>query len=108
MYKGLQLAINLNFEELVCFSDSLLAVNLINRDTSLFHVYVVLIQDIKDPLNCKNYSIHHSLKEGNHYADFMAKLEASRDVDLTVHSSPPEDLLPKLRTGEIGTLFLRI
>ena len=85
MYQGLQLAVNLNFEELVCYSDSLLAFNLINGDTSLFHVYVVLIQDIKDLLNSRNYYIHHSLREGNHCADFMAKLGATTDVDLAVH-----------------------
>jgi len=37
----------------------------------------------------------------------MAKLGASADDVLTVHSSPPEGLLPLLRTDELGTLFIR-
>jgi len=37
----------------------------------------------------------------------MAKFGASNDVDLTLHSSPPEDLLPLLRTDELGVLFMR-
>ncbi|XP_024634787.1 uncharacterized protein [Medicago truncatula] len=107
IYQGLQLAVNLDFEELVCYSDSLLAVNLIKGDTSFYHVYAVLIQNIKDLLNSRNYSIHHSLREGNHCADFMAKLGATTDVDLTVYSSLPEDLLSLLLTDEMGALFLR-
>ncbi|AES60552.1 hypothetical protein MTR_1g056190 [Medicago truncatula] len=79
----------------------------LERDTSFYHVYAVLIQNIKDLLNSRNYSIHHSLREGNHCVDFMAKLGATTDVDLTVYSSPPEDLLSLLLTDEMGTLFLR-
>jgi len=37
----------------------------------------------------------------------MAKLGASVDGVLTVHSSPPESLLPLLRTDELETLFIR-
>jgi len=37
----------------------------------------------------------------------MAKLGASSDVELTIHSSPPKDLLPLLRRDELGALFIR-
>jgi ribonuclease HI len=107
LFQGLKMAIRLNFEDLVCYSDSLLAVNLINGDTSQFHAYAVIIQDIKDMLVSRNYSLHHTLREGNQCADFMAKLGASTDSELSVHSSPPEGLMPLLRTDELGTLFIR-
>ncbi|KEH29841.1 hypothetical protein MTR_4g052790 [Medicago truncatula] len=45
--------------------------------------------------------------EGNKCPDFMAKLGVSNDVKLSIHSSPPEDLLPLLRTDELGVCFLR-
>ncbi|XP_039686543.1 uncharacterized protein [Medicago truncatula] len=107
LYQGLRLAVNLNCEELACYSDSLLAVNLIKDDLNYFHVYAVLIQNIKDIMVSRNFNLHHSLREGNQCADFMAKLGASSDVELTLHSSPPEDLLPLLRTDELGVLFMR-
>ena len=81
--------------------------NLIKEDLNQFHVYVVLIQNIKDIMSSLHVNLHRTLKEGNHCADFMAKLGASNDDNLTLHSSPPEDLLPLLRTDELRVLFLR-
>jgi ribonuclease HI len=107
LYQGLTLAVSLNYEEVVCYSDSLLTVNLINDDYSRYHVYAVLIQNIKDLLSTTNFSLRHSLREGNQCADFMAKLGASTDDAFTIHSSPPELLLPLLRADEIGSLFVR-
>jgi ribonuclease HI len=107
LYQGLKKAIILNFEDLVCYSDSLLVVNLIIGDTSQCHAYALIIQDIKDILFSRNYSLHLTLREGNQCADFMAKLGASTDGELSVHSSPPEGLIPLLSTDELGTLFIR-
>jgi hypothetical protein len=67
----------------------------------------VLIQNIKDIISVKNFSLHHTLREGNQCADFMAKLGASNDDNLTIHANPPEGLLPLLQSDELGTLFLR-
>jgi ribonuclease HI len=107
LYQGLKLAISFNLEELVCYSDSLLTVNLIKEDLNHYHVYAVLIQNIKDLMDSRNFTLHHSLREGNKCADFMAKLGVSTDVELSLHSSLPEDLLPLLRTDELGACFLR-
>ena len=90
---------------MVCYSDSLLAVNLTNGDTPRYHVYAVFIQNIKDLLESRNYSLHHSLREGNQCADFMAKLGASTDVELTVHPLPPEGFLRLLRTDQMRNFF---
>jgi len=107
LHQGLILAINLNCGNLACYSDSLLTVNLIKDDLPQYHVYDVLIQNIKDLINSRNYSLQHSLREGNQCADFMAKLEASTNDVLSIHSSPPQGLQPLLRMDELGSLFVR-
>jgi ribonuclease HI len=107
IYRGLRMAIDMGLDDLICYSDSLLSVNLINGNTPSYHTYAVLIQDIKDMLQDSNFTLHHTLREGNHCADFMAKLGASSADDFTMHSSPPADLLPLLKTDASGTLFSR-
>lgn len=42
-----------------CYTDSLVTVNLIKEDLNHFHVYVVFIQNIKDLLSSRNFSLHH-------------------------------------------------
>lgn len=37
----------------------------------------------------------------NQCADFIVKLGASNDDDLTIHSHPPEGLLPLLQSDEL-------
>jgi len=107
IYHGLRLAKNMGINDLVCYSDSLLSINLIQGDTSHYHVYVVLIQDIKDLMTTSNFSIHQALREGNQSADFMAKLGVVSDIDIVIHSSPPSDLMGLLRTDVMGTYFPR-
>lgn len=102
IFHGLSIA-----TELVCYSDSLLSINLISGISSRYHVHAVLIQDIKDKLSQMNVSLRHTLREGNHCADFFAKLGAGADARLLLHSSPPDDLRPLLRNDATGTLFLR-
>jgi ribonuclease HI len=105
--QGLNMAIDLNMNDLMCYSDSLLVVNLIMNDTPRFHIYVVLIQNIKDLLVDRNISLHHTLREGNQCADYFAKLGTNSDAHLVIHQSPPADLLPLLRADVIGTFFVR-
>jgi ribonuclease HI len=106
-YQGVILVINMNYEEVACYSDSLQTVNLINEGSNHFHVYAVLIQNIKDLIAPRNFTLHHSLREGNQCADFFAKLGASNDAELTIHSNPPEGVLPLPQLDELGTPFLR-
>ena len=86
---GLLLAKDKGIVDLMCYSDSLLCINIINWSISKFHVYAVLIQDIKELMEQINATISHTLREGNHYADFMAK-------QLIRHDSLPAELLPLL------------
>ena len=55
IYHGLSKAIEMGVDDLICYSDSLLSINLIFVNTLRFHIYVVLIQDIKDMLYSRNY-----------------------------------------------------
>ncbi|XP_024630926.1 uncharacterized protein [Medicago truncatula] len=77
IHRGLLMAADMELEDLVCYSDSLLSINLITGQASIYHSYAVLIQDIRDLLVTHNFTVHHCLREGNQCADFMAKLGAS-------------------------------
>jgi len=72
-----------------------------------FHVYVVLIQEIKKLIAQINVTVCHTLREGSQGADFMAKLGASSNIEFLLHASPPDDLLHLLKTDAAGTFFFR-
>jgi ribonuclease HI len=107
IFKGLRLAQDMGLEDLVCYTDSILSVNLITCNTSKYHAYAVIIQDIKDVMASHNFIIQHTLREGNQCADFMAKLGASSDSDFVLHLTAPQELLNLLRADAMGTLFPR-
>jgi len=98
---------NFGYVDLVCYFDSLVCINFINGPIERYHVYVVLIQDIKDFLLQSNITVSHTLREGNQSADFMAKLGASSDVGLLLHEAPPTGLITLLRSDVVGIFFLR-
>jgi len=89
----LKLALDMGLEDLVCYTNFQLSVNLIKGDTSKYHAYAVLVQDIKDDMGSRNFIIQHTLREGNQCANFMAKLEASSDSDFVLHPTTPQELL---------------
>jgi len=69
IYQGLILAKSLDITELVFYSDSLLCINLLKGPTMRFHVYAVLIQDVKDLIEEFTVTICHTLREKNQCAD---------------------------------------
>jgi len=70
-----------------------------------FHVYVTLIQDIKDLIIHMN-TILHTLREGNNYADFLTKMRDISDSLMTKHASPlPKDCYRLLGMGNLFFLF---
>jgi len=107
IYQGLTMAKDMGIDDLTCYSDSLLAINTIKEAPSNYHVYVVLIHEIKVLLFQTNVSLHHTLCEANQCAYFLAKLGASSDDTLLAHPQPPDDLRPLLTSDALGTLFLR-
>jgi len=74
---------------------------------SKFHAYAMLVQDMKDIIAVRNFSIHHTLREGNQCVNYMAKLGATSHIDFYAHSSPPHALLDMLRNDAMGTYFPR-
>jgi ribonuclease HI len=107
IHRGLLLAVESGIDELVCYSDSMQSVKLLTEHASLYHAYAVLIQDIKDLLQTRNFSLHHCLREGNQCADLLAKLGANSNEDYVKHASPPSDLVPLIKIDATGTLFPR-
>jgi hypothetical protein len=96
----------MGIDELVCYSDSLHCINLIKCPQIKFHIYAVLIQDIKVLLSQTNISLQDTLREVNQCADFFAKLGASSDVDFLTYASPPEGVRDLLKNNATGTFFL--
>ena len=93
--------------ELVCYFGSLHGLNII-KDLSLkYHVYALLIQDIKDLIEQGNVSVIHTLRERNQCVDFMAKLGAFSNLELLPQDSPPSDLLSLLESDAARIFFLR-
>jgi hypothetical protein len=43
IHHGLRLAIDMGLNDLVCYSNSLLSINLITVDTPIYHIYDVLL-----------------------------------------------------------------
>jgi len=74
----------------------------------IYHVYAVLIQDVKDLIGQSNVNVCHTLREReeNHCAYYFTKLGANLDIELLYHASPPIDLL-HLRKDAVGTLYSR-
>jgi len=105
--QGLFFAKSLNIVYLVCYTDSLHCTNLLEGPIMSFHVYSVLIQDVKDLIEQNNVTIYHTLRKGKQCTDFMAKLRASSDVELLYHASPSDNLLCLLRMDTDRTFFSR-
>jgi ribonuclease HI len=107
IYHGLILTNNMGFTELTRYTDSLTCISLIQGKPSSYHVYAVLIQSIKDILSQSIVILCHTLREDNQCADFLAKLGASSNDNLKIHTSPPDDLLNLLHVDASGTLLMR-
>jgi len=57
------LAKEMDIAELVCYSDYLHCINLIEGSNMMFHVYDVMIQDINDLIEQSNVTIYHTLRK---------------------------------------------
>jgi len=97
IHRGLLLAIDSGIDEMVCYWDSMLSIQLLIEHASIYHAYAVLLQDIKDHLPTRNFIIQHCLREGNQCADFLAKLGATSNEEFSTHDAPPSDLLSLIK-----------
>nr|KYP71799.1 hypothetical protein KK1_011072 [Cajanus cajan] len=106
---GMKLAWRANFCNILCVSDSLLAVNLVLGPLDVLHKYTPIIAHIKELLQ-QSWSVCfcHSLREGNQSADFLSKLGPNCGVDLVVLDTMPEGLHPFVTADAAGTVFRRM
>jgi hypothetical protein len=103
---SLLLAKYMSVDELVCYLFFTLC-QLIKVPQIKYHIYAVLIQDIKELLFQTNVSLSHTLREWNQYADFFTKLGVSSDVDFLTHFSLPEDVHDLLINDAMETFYIR-
>ncbi|XP_024626699.1 uncharacterized protein [Medicago truncatula] len=96
IHRGILLAIDSDIDEM-----------LLTEHASIYHTYAVLIQDIKDLLSSRNFTVHHCLREGNHCADFLAKLGAISNEEFSTYDTSPSDLLPLIKNDAMGVLYSR-
>jgi len=77
----------------MCYSDSLHVVQLVLKDTPRFHHYANILKLIRNYLAMDwTVTIHHILREGNSYADVLAKLGANSPDHLVTVNEPPSCL----------------
>ncbi|XP_039686921.1 uncharacterized protein [Medicago truncatula] len=107
IHRGILLAIDLGIEEMVCYSDSMISIQLLTMHAITYHAYAVLLQDIKDLLSSRNFTVHHCLREGNQCADFLAKLGATSNEEFSTYDTSPSDLLPLIKNDALGVLYPR-
>ncbi|KAJ1404750.1 Ribonuclease H-like superfamily [Sesbania bispinosa] len=92
--------------KVVCFSDSLLAVSLIDKGTNPSHRYATTVADIRRwKSESWQLSFHHVIREGNQCADFLAKLGVRSGRAMRVLDEPPSSLVKFLKAYEIGSVF---
>jgi len=87
---------------------TLICVNLIQGPSMKFHVYAVLIQEIKELISQINIIVCHTLREGNQCADFMVKLGASSNIEFLLQMTcciPSSLMQLKLSFLEISFFF---
>lgn len=89
IHRGILLAIDLGIEEMVCYSDSMISIQLLTVHAITYHAYAVLLQDIRDLLSSRNFTLHHCLREGNQCADFLAKLGATSNEEFSTYDTSP-------------------
>ncbi|KAK2358414.1 hypothetical protein QL285_095601 [Trifolium repens] len=108
LYHGLRLAWELNIKELICYSDSGTAINLITEPVDEWHHYAAILLNIKDILARDwRVKITHTLREGNACTDFLAKFGAHNNEALSIMVTPPAGLNLLLLADASGTWFNR-
>ncbi|KAJ1404238.1 Ribonuclease H domain [Sesbania bispinosa] len=105
---GLNIAWRDGFKTLQCFSDSKLALSLLEQPPSCFHKYASIIAQIRN-LIARDWrvSFHHVCCEDNQAADFLAKLGARSVEQLVEFIHPPQGLPELLFADENQISFAR-
>ncbi|CAJ2675680.1 unnamed protein product [Trifolium pratense] len=80
------------FNNVIIESDSTIAIDLVEHDISPLHLYAPLIKNIRQFQNMDwTIVFHHTFREDNECADWLAKKGATSDVSLHIwYSCPPQ------------------
>ena len=106
---GLQLALSLNISELLVDLDSAALVSLFADPQTPTRELSNLMLKGRHLVSCfDSITFHHTLREGNQAADFLANLGHSIAPGLLLHQTPPTGLGPILLCDEIGIAFPRL
>lgn len=108
LHKGLQIAWEHGFRRIVCESDSLDAVNLVQNAIIPSHQHAGILFSIKDRLALDwNVQVVHTLREGNNCADALAKMGACSGSNILVWEHPPRSVEHLLLMDALGVPALR-
>lgn len=106
---GLKLTWEKGHRNVICYSDSLHAINLIQAPLNAWHVYATIIRNVKDLLNLPwNVQLTHTLREANACADFLAKHGAIHDSSWCILENPIPGLEDLLLADASRVQFLRL
>lgn len=109
LYHGLNLAWNRGFRDVICYSDSQTAISLVKDQVPIFHHCAALIKSVQDLLRKEWFiSLHHTLREGNQCADYLAKMGANQHDGFHLLVSVPSGISSILLTDSCGVNFLRM
>lgn len=82
---GLSHAWRNGYREVICESDSMMALNLIKDGADLFHPHASIMGNIHIVIaEDWNVELRHTLREGNSCADWLAKTGASTDTNMVI------------------------
>ncbi|MCH85317.1 ribonuclease H protein, partial [Trifolium medium] len=108
MYHGLNLAWELDIKDMICYSDSKTAINLIEKPINEWHHFAAILHNIKDLLAMDwRVTVVHTLREGNACADYLAKLGARNVEVFSLLATLPVGIKLFLLADASGSWFTR-
>lgn len=103
---GVDLCWRLGFKEVMRYSDSLHTINLIKEGNPNLHRFGNEVAEIKQMLQQDwIVQIHHTLREENQCADFLAKMGARSSEAMAVIDKPPSGMDTLLLADALGISF---
>lgn len=100
---------NVNLCKVICFTDSLHVLGLVQEGNYLLHNFgneIALIRDL--PNRDWDCQLLHTLREDNVCADFLAKQGSHGNSTFLVLTTPPRDLVDLIVVDAAGTQFVRL
>lgn len=106
LLRGIKLCREAGYKVVVCYFDSMNTTKMVREGVAIHHREANEIQLIRNCLS-RDWSVHvhHSWREGNQCANFLAKIGARSDEVLVVLNTPPIVLSPLLLADAMGVCF---